>query len=308
MPPTPGRLAPSPSKDQVAVIALVCYALAIGLLIAVPVAREMRETAQNRPAIIADPSWRSALVEAQELVDAPPYDPSEDARSVHVNRDWQLIGGVGVNVVTVNPKAPNVSIVLGLARGTVLSRQRFGNEGFGDMVRRFRPRVAINGTYFNLKNNEPVAALVMEGRLVSDGLASAGLYVRDDGEASIEFRRGTPGRSIGWTHDIRTAICAGPTLVRDGQVVKQARDEGFLDSAIYAEKPRSAVGVKANGKVLFVTVHTPVTLNKLSYIMLRLGAADAMNLDGGSSSALYSNGQYITLPKRNLTNLILVYD
>jgi exopolysaccharide biosynthesis protein len=33
-----------------------------------------------------------------------------------------------------------------------------------------------------------------------------------------------------------------------------------------------------------------------------------MALDGGSSSALYSNGQFITKPGRKLTNLILVYD
>ncbi len=82
----------------------------------------------------------------------------------------------------------------------------------------------------------------------------------------------------------------------------------YADPAIFALARRSAAGVTPGGKVLLVTINTPVTLNKLAHIMLRLGAVDAMNLDGGSSAALYSNGQYITTPQRLLTNVILVYD
>jgi exopolysaccharide biosynthesis protein len=225
-----------------------------------------------------------------------------------VNRAWRIVGGVGVNIVTVNPKARNVHIVLGLAEGTVLSEGRFGRESFGSMVRRFRPRVAIDGTYFDLRSNEPVGALVMENRLIYDGLCSGVLLVTEQGDVRIEYRTGTFGRSFGWPQEIRTAVGAGPTLLQKGRVALRPYDEGFGDPSLFAVARRSAVGVTSGGKLLLVTVETPITLNKLANIMLRIGAVDAMALDGGSSSALYSNGEFISKPSRALTNLILVYD
>jgi exopolysaccharide biosynthesis protein len=176
------------------------------------------------------------------------------------------------------------------------------------MVRRLKPRVAINGTYFNLRNNEPVGALVMEGRLIYDGLSSAVLTIGEDGQVSIEYHRGKFGRNFGWANNVRTAVGAGPLLLQDGRVALRPHDEGFGDPSLFALARRSAAGVTSQGKLLLVTISTPITLNKLAFVMLRLGAVDAMALDGGSSTALYSNGQFITRPQRELTNLILVYD
>ncbi len=288
---------------------MALYALAVVLLTFVAAPNE-RVVASPGPATgpAPRPPELSGPEIAQELIDAPRFAQVEKPRSIHVNRSWQMVGGVGVNVVTVNPKAPNVHIVLGLAEGTVLSKGRFGRETFGDMVRRFRPRVAVNGTYFNMRTNEPVGALVMEGRLIYDGLCSVGLLINEQGDAWFEYHPGAYGRHIGWQPDIATAICAGPSLLKGGRLNLHPGDEGFSDPSLFALARRTAVGVTGSGKLLFITIHTPINLNKLAHIMMRLGCVDAMNLDGGSSCGLYSNGQYITLPKRQLTNLILIYD
>ncbi len=294
--------------DRIAVGSLVAYALAILLIVSLPLA--YRQSAGNGEGLPAPAvaSRTSPPVSAEELVLAPGYENVQRERSPHIARTWDKVGGVGVNLVTVNPKATDVRIVLGLAKGTVLSEGKFGREAFGDMVRRFRPRVAINGTYFDLRTNEPVGALVVEGRLIYDGICSSTLLVNEQGEAWIEYHLGKMGRNLGWERDIRTALCSGPMLVHNGQISLKPYDEGFGDPSLFALARRSAVGVTADGKLLIVTVHTPVTLNKLAHIMLRLGAVDAMNLDGGSSSALYSNGKFVTLPERPLTNLLLIYD
>jgi len=42
--------------------------------------------------------------------------------------------------------------------------------------------------------------------------------------------------------------------------------------------------------------------------MINLGAVEAMNLDGGASSALYANGSIITQPGRKLSTVLAVYD
>lgn len=296
------------SPDRASVGALIVYAAAVVLIVLVPSLRRLQLLPTFHKEVVGSPPRISDPATVDELVTVPQFATSRLERSVHVAREWKLIGGVGVNVVTVNPKGDSVNIVLGLAKGTVLSQARFGRESFGSMVRRFKPRVAINGTHFNLKTNAPVGALVMEGRLIYDGLSSGVLTIAEDGTVKIQYHRSRFGRDFRWATNIRTAIGAGPMLLRNGRVVLVPYDEGFGDPSLFALARRSAVGVTAHGKLLLTTVHTPITLNKLAFIMLSLGAVDAMALDGGSSSALYSNGEFITKPQRQLTNVILVYD
>ena len=61
--------------------------------------------------------------------------------------------------------------------------------------------------------------------------------------------------------------------------------------------PRTAIGQTADGTVLFLVVNgratdsLGATYDDLTQIMLQYGAVNAMNLDGGSSSLLYLDGQ-----------------
>lgn len=291
--------------DWAAVGALVVYAIAVAAIVAVPIARHVAALRGGAPGAV--PLFTSLPEPAQQLVLAPKRNVSPE-RSPQIHRDWRLIGGVGVHVVTVDPKGENVQIVIGLAQGTVLSEGKFGRESFGSMVRRLRPRVAIDGTYFHLRNNEPVGALVMEGVMVYDGLCSSALVVTEEGDAHIEHHGSIMGRYVGWPRNVRTGLCSGPTLVSHGRVHLNPYDEGFGDPALFSVARRSAVGVTPEGKLLLVVVETPITWNKLANIMLQLGAVEAMNLDGGGSTALYSNGEFIATPTRPLTNLLMVYD
>ncbi len=291
--------------DWVAVVALIAYAVAVGALVVTPIVRHLAPLRGGPLETI--PTFTSLPERAQRLVLAPKQNVSPE-RSPHIHRDWRIIGGVGVHVVTVNPKGEDVQIVIGLAQGTVLSEGKFGRESFGHMVRRLRPRVAINGTYFDLRNNEPVGALVMEGVMIYDGLCSSALLVTEQGDVRIEHHGVVMGRYLGWPRDVRTALCSGPTLVDHGRVHLNPYDEGFGDPSLFSVARRSAVAVTAEGKLLLVVVETPITFNKLAHILVQLGAVEAMNLDGGGSTALYSNGEFIATANRPLTNLLMVYD
>ena len=104
---------------------------------------------------------------------------------------------------------------------------------------------------------------------------------------------------------VNDGIGAGPRLLTDGRVTLDAASEGFHDAKVLSDRgQRSAIGILHNGNVILVTVAGP-TCAELAQIMQQLGAVQAMNLDGGASSALYCNGQTLTSPGRDLSNALL---
>jgi len=87
------------------------------------------------------------------------------------------------------------------------------------------------------------------------------------------------------------ATSGKPMLVRDGRV-----DQAALDAFPYANlrHPRTAVGVSRDGRKIILIVadgrqgHSRgMTLYELSRMFIELGAFNALNLDGGGSSAMY---------------------
>jgi Phosphodiester glycosidase len=98
-------------------------------------------------------------------------------------------------------------------------------------------------------------------------------------------------------------IGGGPLLVQNRQIVLNGKAEGFSDAFVNESAPRSAIGRTANGTLLLVAAHNRVdgsslTLTDMAQLMLQLGAIDALNLDGGSSTTLYLGGQLLDRPSR----------
>ncbi|MDY7022142.1 MAG: phosphodiester glycosidase family protein [Cyanobacteriota bacterium] len=96
-------------------------------------------------------------------------------------------------------------------------------------------------------------------------------------------------------------LAAGPLLLRSGQIVLDPDSERFSEAFSTQQAIRSALGRTADNKLLLVTVHNrPLgsgpSLLELANILEQLGAVDALNLDGGSSSSLYLAGDIINRP------------
>lgn len=95
---------------------------------------------------------------------------------------------------------------------------------------------------------------------------------------------------------------AGPLLVRDGAVVS-GDEEGFsagsvqFDSDITAGRhPRAALGVDGDRLIAVACDgraddEAGLGIDELAAVLLELGARDALNLDGGGSTALVSGGR-----------------
>jgi phosphodiester glycosidase len=106
---------------------------------------------------------------------------------------------------------------------------------------------------------------------------------------------------------------AGPLLVAGGEPVfdPEADFEGFragahqFDPDITAGRhPRAALGLAA-GRILAVATDgrarddAGLTLTELASLMAALGCEDALNLDGGGSTALISGGRLRNRPRRD---------
>lgn len=210
------------------------------------------------------------------------------------------VSGCSVNVVEVDLRDPQVRIGVCVARGFPR-----GCESFRSMLDRTRPDAAINGTFFSKTSLHPVGDLVVGGKPVFHGGVGTALAATDDGR--IDFLPAVGYRHRDWG-DYETVLAAGPRLLSAGQIALAPWQEGFRDRRMTnGAAVRSAAGVTADRRLLLVTVPRAVTLRKLAGIMRSLGAQDAVNLDGGSSSALYCRGKVLTAPGRGLTNLLVVY-
>jgi uncharacterized protein YigE (DUF2233 family) len=208
--------------------------------------------------------------------------------------------GVYVHVVTVDMNASNVCVTPAIAKAGI-----GGLESFGSVISRLKPAVAITGTYFNIKSHVPVGDIVIDGRCVNTGFVGTAICITQDNK--VDFMSLKRSRIPSWTF-YPTAISAGPRLVTNGGVGVYPKSEGFNDGAIRKKARRAAIGVTKSNKLLMVVVNRPIYLRTLAQILKDLGAYQAMNLDGGSSTGLACNGRVIIRPARRLSNVILVYD
>lgn len=267
--------------------------------------RERRPVGSALPAARGNTGLASAAVAS--ALTCSPFGNSVQRRTDHVWRTWEKIGGVGVNIVYVNTSPRNVRFITGFGAGADPRRGYFPRDNFYRIVKRYKPRAAINGTYFHLLNGQPTGSIVRHGRFLYDGRWGTTICLDREGRVSFRYQSGTLGRHRQWA-GVVNAISTGPTLVRDGRLYLHARREGFKDPSVLGKARRSALGLTWDNRLVLVTVHTPVTLNKLGNLMLALSCKAAANLDGGSSSALYCNGEFVTRPQRALSNVLLVYD
>ncbi|MEG4210802.1 phosphodiester glycosidase family protein [Microcoleus sp. S13_B4] len=93
----------------------------------------------------------------------------------------------------------------------------------------------------------------------------------------------------------------GPMLVKNSRVVLDAKAEGFSDAYVRQTAIRSAIGRNAAGNLLIVAVHNRVggagpNFAELAQILQQMGAVEALNLDGGSSTSLYLGGSLLDRP------------
>jgi exopolysaccharide biosynthesis protein len=108
-----------------------------------------------------------------------------------------------------------------------------------------------------------------------------------------------------------TIASGAPLLVQSGRVAIDAAREGVIDPADpsfnYAwareRQPRTAAGIDRRGRLILVTIDgrqpglsDGATLSEEAALLRSLGVVEAMNLDGGGSTAMAINGTLVNHP------------
>ena len=113
-----------------------------------------------------------------------------------------------------------------------------------------------------------------------------------------------------YTHERDTlpyvqAVCGTPRLLEAGEINKQGVSPGALNSRFIGHNlPRTAIGTNTRRTKNWMVLADPsgkgrgATLDQMSAIMKKLGAHDALNLDGGGSSMMMVCGENVCTNSR----------
>ncbi len=145
--------------------------------------------------------------------------------------------------------------------------------------------VVKDGKVLEIRQGQPATSIPENGYVVCSKLSGAGSFL---------VQNFVPGDSVtldvstnpSWK-DIKMALTGGAILVKDGQIPAK------FSNIIADRQPRTAVGSTMDGKKLILvtvdgrqTKSIGMTQTELAYLMLDLGAYNAVNLDGGGSTTM----------------------
>ena len=102
--------------------------------------------------------------------------------------------------------------------------------------------------------------------------------------------------------NVRDAVHAGPVLISDGEINVTAEDEVFFNTPVSGIQPRSAIGYTTDNDLILMIVDgrqpesRGVYLEELAVMMKQFNCDEALNLDGGGSSAMVADSRLLNRP------------
>ncbi len=182
-----------------------------------------------------------------------------------------------------------------------------------------------------------IEAVVVRGRVTniverqgSQSIPNEGMVISASGEAAEKLR---PYLKRGARVEIESAVTSdptlpfapdyllggGPQLLRAGKSLADSEAPDYAEPFFRQRHPRTAVGIRADGHLLFITVDgrqpqisVGMTIPELTALMAELGCTDAINLDGGGSTTMVVKNRVVNRPsdqtgERMVSDALLIY-
>ena len=167
-----------------------------------------------------------------------------------------------------------------------------------ELVTHYDAVAGINGGDFEDPNgtgngSTPEHAVVFKGQIYMGGYGTGHGFAGIDGGGILHV--GSFSSDELREKNIRHGTSYGPVLVVNGEMA----DPASLHSGV---NPRTAIGQRSDGAILMLVIvgRQPNSLGATyldeAEIMLKFGAVNACNLDGGSSSLMWLDGGYVNAP------------
>lgn len=215
---------------------------------------------------------------------------------------WGLVDEDGDGIIVEEVRGEGYSgfmmVVLDPSRvimGSVPSS--YGSRGYtvAQMVEKFDAVAGINAGGFydpggNGNGSIPDTLVVYEGKIYYEGSGIRNGFAGFDSNHILHVGRFTAAQIR--QRDIQYGVCFGPVLIVNGEPV----DPDSLGSGV---NPRTAIGQRSDGAVLLLVIDgrqvssLGATYQDLVEVFLSYGAVNACNLDGGSSTMMWYEGDYI---------------
>ena len=238
------------------------------------------------------------------LIQIPnPTQPDSGSESEGPQPDaWGLIDEDGDGIIVEPVRGEGYSgfmmVVLDPSRVIMGSRPNsYGYSGYtvASMVKSFGAVAGINAGGFDDPNGSgdgstPDSLVVYKGQIYCAEKGVGRGFVGFDSQHILHV--GKMSVSDIKKKDIQYGVCFGPVLISNGV----PSDPKTLSSGV---NPRTAIGQRSDGAVLMLVIDgrqvisLGATYNDLVDIFLSYGAVNACNLDGGSSSLMWYQGDYI---------------
>ena len=157
---------------------------------------------------------------------------------------------------------------------------------------------AINGTFFDVANGGSVDFIKSDGLVISENRLGKNGQRADHQQSALVFSNGKL-RIAKWDGQPDWEISLqGEDLMVTGPLLILDRHEENLDSNAFnkTRHPRTAVAIARNNRILLITVDgrnensAGMSLFELTKLTRWLKSEDAINLDGGGSTALWVEG------------------
>ena len=227
---------------------------------------------------------------------------NEYERAVLEHEDGQLYKIINLKV---NGCKGYLAVVYDPSMLHVTTTDRVGVRGqyVTTMAKREKALVAINGAGFHDPNYTssggcPKGITIVNGKIITNNeygrAATGGLIGITKKNKLVLLRNVTAQQAI--NQGIRDAVSWGPFLVVNGKAAYTKGNGGWGYAA------RTAIGQRKDGIILMLVVDSNYNRTKgadmgdMTDIMVKYGAINASNLDGGTSSVMAVNGKLISHP------------
>ena len=242
-----------------------------------------------------------------------------------------MFGSVqSISVISYPAKAFKTSIVEGegIAMGETVVKRGHANHAAhtSSLAEAAKAKMAINASYFNMRKLIPHTFFSIDGEILGrtptsgEDRSNGVLALKDKEGHKLEILKYDSTKVETYRTEYYSALASGPILMKDGKVP-------FIDmksSFNYIRHPRTVIGRDGKGMVYMFVVDgrfpgqaDGMSISELATVARLLGLRDALNLDGGGSSTLwtdktgiinfpYDNRKFDHAGARKVPNIVIV--